>query len=93
MKLTIYHNPNCSKSRQTLELLTQRGIDPKIIDYLQEPPDPQTTLRLARLLGMPVADMLRKNEVDFAALAAGIALSDDAALAARLARYPKALQY
>ncbi len=92
MKLTIYHNPNCSKSRQTLELLQQRGIQPTIVDYLNKPPDQQTTLRLAQLLGIPVVEMLRENEAEFARLSDGIALDDDAGLADRLERFPRALQ-
>ena len=92
MKLTIYHNPGCSKSRQTLELLRQRGIEPNIIEYLREPPDRDTMLRLARLLGVPVAEILRRNEDDFVAMSGEISLDDDEALASRLAQYPRALQ-
>ena len=39
---TIYHNPRCSKSRQTLALLDEHGVEPKIVEYLQNPPDPET---------------------------------------------------
>ncbi len=92
MKLTIYHNPNCSKSRQTLALLAEHGIGPKIVEYLSEPPDQETTLRLARLLGVPVVEMLRPGEEDFAALTATAGARDDAALAGSLAQYPRALQ-
>ncbi len=92
MKLTIYHNPSCSKSRQTLELLRQHGIEPNIVEYLQQPPDPESTLRRARLLGIAVVDMLRRNEDEFAAMTDGIALDDDKALADRLQQHPKALQ-
>lgn len=92
MKLTIYHNPGCSKSRQALALLTERGLEPKIVEYLREPPDEQTTLRLAQLLGIPVIEMLRPNEAHFAALTETAAAHDDAALARNLAQYPQALQ-
>ena len=92
MKLTIYHNPNCSKSRQTLALLQQAGIEPKVVEYLKTPPDQETTLRLAGLLGVSVAGMLRPNEADYAALLQEIGHDDDAALAAGLAEHPKALQ-
>lgn len=92
MKLTIYHNPRCSKSRQTLALLEARGLAPDIVEYLSEPPDQATVLRLSRLLGLPVAEMLRRGEDDFAALTATAALDDDSALAAGLSEYPKALQ-
>lgn len=92
MKLTIYHNPRCSKSRQTLAFLEQRGIEPTVVEYLSEPPDQETTLRLARLLGISVAEMLRPNEDDYAALSSKYALDDDSGLAAGLAQHPKALQ-
>lgn len=92
MTLTIYHNPACSKSRKTLELIESKGLKPKIVKYLQDPPDADTVLRLARLLGIPVADMLRPAEADYAALTAEASIDDDAALAAGLAAHPKALQ-
>ena len=41
-EFTIYHNPRCSKSRQTLALLCEHGVEPEIVEYLQNPPDPET---------------------------------------------------
>ena len=61
-ELTIYHNPQCSKSRQTLELLREHGLDPKIIRYLETPPDEQTLNRLLQLLEMEPIDLVRKKE-------------------------------
>ena len=92
MKLTIYHNPRCSKSRQTLALLEARGVQATVVDYLNNPPDGQTVLRLAALLGLPVSAILRPNEADYAALTADCAPDDDACLADGLADHPKALQ-
>ena len=92
MKLTIYHNPSCSKSRKTLELIETHGIKPKIVEYLKTPPDADTVLSLARQLGVRVVDMLRPAEADFAALTAQSSKDDDAALAAGLQQHPKALQ-
>ena len=91
MRLTIYHNPSCSKSRKTLELIEQHGITPNIVEYLKTPPDAPTVLRLANLLALPVNEMLRSGEEDYAGLTAGGDVSD-AALAAGLAEFPKALQ-
>jgi len=51
-EVTIYHNPRCSKSRQTLALLTTRGITPRVVHYLDTPPDATTLKRLLTLLGM-----------------------------------------
>ncbi len=64
-KVTIYHNPRCSKSRQTMELLQQKGIEPEIVEYMKEPPDIETLRHLTRLLGLPAKDLLRSNEQVF----------------------------
>jgi arsenate reductase len=65
MKVTIYHNPRCSKSRQTLELLRERGIEPAIVEYLKTPPDEQTLKRLLKLLHMAPRDLMRKGEKEY----------------------------
>jgi arsenate reductase len=52
MTVTIYHNPRCSKSRQTLTLLEERGLEPQIIAYLETPPDATTLERLLGLLAL-----------------------------------------
>lgn len=64
-KITIYHNPRCSKSRQSLALLTEKGIKPNIILYLEQPPSIQTLQQLAKQLDLPVAEMMRKKEAQF----------------------------
>ena len=92
MNLTIYHNPRCSKSRKTLELIQDAGIEPKIIEYLDEPPQPARTEHLAALLGLTVADLLRKSEADFAEADDLPSLTDDAALAAWIEQHPAVLQ-
>ena len=68
MNITIYHNPACSKSRKTLELIEEHGITPTIVRYIDNPPDSDTVLTLARLLDVRVLDLLRPGEADFAAL-------------------------
>jgi len=92
MTITIYHNPRCSKSRKTLELIEEAGIRPSIVEYLNEPPEAGTILRLAGMLGIPVADLLRRGESEFKESRDLPALDDDAALAAWITRNPKALQ-
>ena len=92
MNLTIYHNPSCSKSRKTLELIEDHGITPRIVEYLKEPPDADTVLGLASQLGLRVVDLLRPAEDDFAALTRDISTDNDAALAAGLQSHPRALQ-
>lgn len=65
MKVTIYHNPRCSKSRQTLELLNSRGIEPEIIEYLKNPPNKSRLKQILKLLGMEPRDLMRKNEAEY----------------------------
>jgi arsenate reductase len=59
----IYHNPRCSKSRQTLALLEENGITPNIVDYLNQPPSADTLKQVLDQLGMKPRDLLRKGEV------------------------------
>ena len=62
---TIYHNPRCSKSRQTLELLKENNIEPKIILYLENPPSEEKLTELINLLGINPRDLLRKGEKEY----------------------------
>ena len=62
-EVTIYHNPRCSKSRQTLELLRAHGVDPEIIEYLKDPPTIATLKRLASKLGVSPQEMVRTKEL------------------------------
>lgn len=65
MKTAIYHNPRCSKSRAALELLRNKGIEPEIIEYLNDPPDKQSLQRLLVLLGMEPRELMRKQETAY----------------------------
>ena len=62
---TIYHNPRCSKSRQTLELLKENNIEPEIILYLENPPSEKKLTELIDLLGINPRDLLRKGEEEY----------------------------
>lgn len=92
MSITIYHNPQCSKSRKTLELIRADGIEPEIVHYLDDMPDPDTLLRLAGLLDVRVRNLLRESEPEYRAAADELPLDDERALAAWLHRHPKVLQ-
>jgi len=83
MTVTIYHNPRCSKSRLTLALLEEQGIEPQVVEYLKTPPDAATLRGLLRKLGLGPRDILRRKE----AAAAGIDsdLDDDALVEAMVA--------
>jgi arsenate reductase len=61
-RVTIYHNPVCSKSRGALEILRQRGVEHDVIEYLQGPPDRATLERFLRLLAGPPGDLVRKDK-------------------------------
>jgi len=63
--LTLYHNPRCSKSRQALALLEDRGFSPEIIEYLKTPPDLETLKQLLLKLGLKPRDILRKKESEY----------------------------
>ena len=65
MKVTIYHNPKCSKSRQTLELLQSRGIEPEIIEYLKTPPGKSKLKEILKMLGMEPGELMRRHEDEY----------------------------
>ena len=92
MNLTIYHHPSCSKSRKTLEIIREHGIEPRIVEYLRTAPDKATILKLAGLLGLSVDGLVRKDEAEYRTDQEKLEGSDNAALAAWLAGHPKALQ-
>lgn len=66
MQVTIYHNPRCSKSRQTLALLEQKGIAPTIVKYLDEPPSVAQLGRILELLKIAPRQLMRHKESDYA---------------------------
>lgn len=92
MNITLFHNPNCSKSRQTLKLLQDNGISPNIVTYLSDPPEAETILRLARLLNLKVEDLVRKGEEEVKNASDLPAMDDDAALANWVHQHPGVLQ-
>ena len=63
--ITIYHNPRCSKSRQTLALIREHGIEPRIIHYLDTPPSPDELARILSKLGKSPLEVARKGEEAF----------------------------
>ncbi len=62
---TLYHNPRCSKSRQTLELVRQQGIEPQIVDYLKTPPSVEELTRILALLGKEPRELMRTKEAEY----------------------------
>ena len=92
MNVTIYHNPRCSKSRKTLEIIKDSGVSPQVVLYLQEELGTADILNLARRLQLPVAALLRRGEAVFKEAENLPDLNDDAALAAWVAANPIVLQ-
>ena len=64
-KFTIYHHARCGKSRQTLALLRENGIEPEIIEYVKTPPDFDTIVEVLKKLDIPAEKLVRKNEAIF----------------------------
>lgn len=62
--VTIYHNPRCSKSRETLSLLKEKGVEPQVVLYLETPPDAQTLKSLLHMLGMSSPRELMRTKED-----------------------------
>ena len=65
MSVIIYHNPRCSKSRQTLQLIEGRGIQPNIVEYLKSPPSAAELKEILSLLDMTPRDLMRKKEAAY----------------------------
>ncbi len=65
MSVTIYHNPRCSKSRQALALLRDKGIEPEIVEYLQTPPDAATLAQLLAMLDLEPRALMRTKEKEY----------------------------
>ncbi len=84
---TIYHNPRCSKSRATLELLREHGIEPEIVEYLADPPAAAQLKGIVQKLGIAPQELVRKGEEIFKEKYAGKTLSDAQWIEA-LAKHP-----
>lgn len=67
MSIKIYHNPRCGKSRQTLQLLKEQGIEPEIIEYLKTPPSVRELDDILQKLGMEPRELMRKKEAEYKA--------------------------
>ncbi|NKI34995.1 arsenate reductase (glutaredoxin) [Wenzhouxiangella sp. XN79A] len=92
MQVTVYHNPRCSKSRATLKLLAERGLEPTIVDYLRTPPNSATLEKLAEALDRPARDLVRTGQAEWARTGLDIDAADDAELFDAIAAEPILLQ-
>ena len=71
MTVTIYHNPDCGTSRNTLAMIRQSGEEPVVIEYLQNPPTRARLVELIAAMGMPVRELLRQKGTPYEALGLG----------------------
>ena len=92
MSITIWHDPRCSKSRQTLELLRRKGIEPAIREYLKQPPSTAEVEKLIDLLGGEAKDLIRDGEPEFKMLGKKKADLGKGEIAKAIAQHPVLLQ-
>ncbi len=88
----LYHNPRCSKSRYTLELLLEHGFKPEIVSYLDRPPPIAEIRDLLQLLGAGPRALLRTGEPEYAELGLGDPTLEDAALVEAMHLYPQLIE-
>ena len=88
----IYHNPRCSKSRQTLQLLRESGIEPTIVEYLKTPLVKEELVNISQLLGLRPKDFVRKTEKDFKDNHLSERLDDDDKIIEAMSLFPKIIE-
>ncbi len=90
---TIYYNPNCSKCRAALALIRERGIEPSVVPYLEQPPTPAELAGLLNRLGFADArQLMRKGEAEYAALGLDDPRLTQDALLEALSKHPKLME-
>src|SRR5690242_19140604 len=92
MTITIWHNPRCSKSRQALDLLTKKGVEPTIREYLKQPPSRAEVEKLIDMVGGDAGALVRDGEAEFKALGRKKADMSKAEVAKAIAAHPILLQ-
>ena len=91
MQITIWHNPRCSKSRQTLKLLEDRGVDPEIRRYLEDSPSAQEIRDVLKQLGIGADKLVRRQEKLFKELTLDSQSTEDELIEA-MASHPKLIE-
>lgn len=90
MDVLIYHNPRCSKSRATLEILRARGIEPRVVEYLKTPPSAAELDGIVAKLGIKPQQLIRRSEAKAAGL--DIGTLDDAGAIRAMAEHPAIIE-
>ncbi|MFH1571901.1 MAG: arsenate reductase (glutaredoxin) [Gemmatimonadota bacterium] len=91
-EVTLYHNPRCSKSRQALQLLRDRGVEPVVVEYLKNPPGAAALGALLARLGMEARELLRADEAEYETLGLAARLDDREALIRAMVEHPILIQ-
>ena len=92
MSVKILHNPRCSKSRATLQLMRDRGIEPEIVLYLETPPDAAQLASILEALGRRPRELMRKGEAEYKELGLSDTGLSDAQLIAAMVSAPKLIE-
>ncbi len=92
MSVKIFHNPRCSKSRQTLQLLQEQGVEPEIIEYLKTPPTQAELEDILKKLNMQPRDLMRKKEAEYKTAGMDNADLDNDALISGMVQNPKLIE-
>lgn len=92
MSITIYHNPRCSKSRQTLQLLRDNEVEPEVVEYLKTPPDRKALEAILDMLGLEPRDLMRKKEKEYKEAGLDNPDLDRDALIQGMLDYPKLME-
>ena len=91
-KYKIYHNPRCSKSRQTLSLLRENGVEPEVVEYLKTPLQKKELQMISNAVGLKPASFIRKNENDYKENGIAEYLDDDEKVFQYIEKYPKIME-
>ena len=92
MSVKIYHNPRCSKSRQTLQLLQDHAVEPQIVEYLKTPPSAAELRKVLQMLGMGPRELMRKKEPEYKQSGADNPELSDAQLIDLMIAHPKLIE-
>ena len=92
MKVTILHNPRCSKSRNSLALIEEQGIEPDVRLYLKNPPTEDELTSILEMLTIPAKDLLRRGEPEYKELGLGNQNFSEQKLVQLMIKHPKLIE-
>jgi arsenate reductase len=90
--IKIYHNPRCSKSRKTLQIIRDHGVEPEVVEYLKTPPTESEIKKISNLLGLDPKRFVRTSENDFKENGLSEKISDNEAMFRLMAKFPKIIE-